>query len=145
MIAHVGQEMFHRAQQEVAETPALRVHRVQPLPGEQAGEELLGEVARRFFVWRVATHEGKYRRVVGTAQFRQGRLCFRRVTARLQHPRPLRRGEDGRRCWRCVLAGRHYLGPAAGGTRSSKAPRNTAPELLVMEKTLSGFPGATRT
>src|SRR5205085_5813660 len=95
VVAHVGQEMLHRAQQEGTESPPLWLNAGNPLAGEQPREEFLCQLPRRLLVRRVGADKGKNRRVVSGAQIAQCRPGLGRITPSLQHPRPLRRDERG--------------------------------------------------
>ena len=97
MIAHIGEEMFDRAEQEGAETPALLLDGVESLPREEAGEELVRQFARRVFLPAFPLKEREYRRGVGGAQITPGGFRLRGITACLQHLRPLGGDESGRR------------------------------------------------
>ena len=49
VVAHVGQEMFHRAEQKRTEPAPLRFDTIDTLPGQQTREEFLGQIAGRIF------------------------------------------------------------------------------------------------
>jgi len=67
VVAHIGLKMLHRAEQKGAEPAPLRVHGRDALPGEQAGEKFLREVAGGVFVRRGAPDKREDRRVIGSA------------------------------------------------------------------------------
>ena len=109
---HIRQEMLHRAQQEKAKAPALRIYLPQPRSQEQPGEELLRQVAGHFLTRSRPAYQNEHRRVIRGAQVAQGLSRLRRIPPRRQHLRPLRRDEDaggfGTR-WSCPAGSRISL------------------------------------
>ena len=97
VFAHAAKEMLHSAEKIGAEPPKVRVDGVNAVPGQEAGEEFLGEIAGRVFVRRAAADEGKDRGVIGGAQIAQRRPRLRGIAARRQHPRPFGGDESRRR------------------------------------------------
>ncbi len=68
MIAHVGEEMFHRAEQKGAEPAPLRINVVNAPARQETGEELLREIARGIFVRGIPPDEGKNWSIICRAQ-----------------------------------------------------------------------------
>jgi hypothetical protein len=91
--------MFNGPEQKGAKATSLRIDTSDALAVEQTGEKFLREIAGGIFIGGIAANEGENRRVVGRAQLTQRLLCARRVAARLDDARPMRRGE-GFRMWR---------------------------------------------
>ena len=96
VIAHVGEEMFRRAEQKGSEPAPLRINVVDTPACQETGEELLCEITRGIFVRGIPPDEGKYRSVIGSAQLAQRGFCIGRIAARLQHSCPLRGDESFR-------------------------------------------------
>jgi hypothetical protein len=94
-VAFAGEEVLHRAQQKGAEPPAILLHTIESVPGEEPGKEFLRQVARGFFRAAILTNECQHRRIVCLAQFAQRRLRRRRLAPSKQHERPAGFHEPG--------------------------------------------------
>ena len=92
-VALVGQEMLHRPEQKGTEAAPARLHGVEAAPGQQAGKELLSEVARGVFARTPAADELEDRLPVGGAEFAQRGPRLGGFAARAQDLRPARWGE----------------------------------------------------
>src|SRR5262245_106380 len=59
VVVHVREKMFDGAQEERTETASLWIDVVDAVPGQEAGEEFLGEIARGIFVRDLTADESK--------------------------------------------------------------------------------------
>ena len=113
LVPFVREKMFQRRQQERAEPSAFRAQAGEIIFLQKPREERLRQILRVFLVVPAPADVGVKRKPVSAAQFLQRAIRLRRVpSARREHDRPMRRGEDVARRgrgWRGMFGGQITL------------------------------------
>ena len=95
LVPFVGEKVFQRREQERAKPSALGVQAFEIILGEEPREECLCEIFGVLLRVAAPTHIGVEREPIRFAKFLQRVIGLRRVpSARREHDRPMRRGED---------------------------------------------------